>query len=160
MSEHQMDTDDGADVSNVSQVLTFCLGAEEYGIEILEVQEIKGDTVVTRMPNTPPHVPGVTNLRGAVIPIIDLRLKFGLPAPVADRLAVVIIGLVANKTIGFAVDSVIDVLDIPRADIQEPPELVASGERPVVRGIAHVDGRLVALLDLLAVVGGDLAVPA
>jgi purine-binding chemotaxis protein CheW len=72
----------------------------------------------------------------------------------------VIIGLVANKTIGFAVDSVNDVLDIPHAEIQEPPELVASGERPVVRGIAHVDGRLVALLDLLAVVGGDLNPPA
>lgn len=138
------------------QYLIFTLGAEQYAIEILRVQEIKGDTTVAKMPNTLEYVLGVTNLRGAIIPIIDLRLKFGLPCVVSDRLAVVIIGLVGDKTIGFAVDAVIDVLDIAPGHFQPMPELATSGDLTVIRGIAHVGDRLVALLDLDRVAGADL----
>src|SRR3954471_13423947 len=96
---HVMTSDD-AEVSAINQFLTFQLADEQYGLEILRVQEIKGDTTVSRLPNTPAHVLGVTNLRGAIIPIIDLRLKFGLPSTQSGRLPVVIIGLVGDKTVG------------------------------------------------------------
>lgn len=147
---------DGDEQTAVNQYLTFQLADDQYGIEILRVQEIKGDTIVARMPNTPKHVLGVANLRGAIIPIIDLRLKFGLPCAPGEQLAVVIVGLIGDKTVGLAVDAVTDVLDIAPSDIQPTPELGTSIDDAVIRGIAHVGDRLVALLDLDRVAGPDL----
>jgi purine-binding chemotaxis protein CheW len=153
-------TDDVDSVDASTQVLTFDIASQEYGLEILQVQEIKGDTTVTRMPNTPSYVLGVTNLRGAIIPIVDLRRKFGLASDIGERPPVVIVGLVGDKTVGLAVDAVTDVLDLARGTVQTPPEIVATSGRPLVRGIAHVDDRLITLLDLAAVVGPDLISPA
>jgi purine-binding chemotaxis protein CheW len=140
-----------------NQYLTFVLGGEQYGLEILKVQEIKVHTGVTRMPNTPPHVKGVTNLRGAVVPIIDLRTRFSLPELPYDRFTVFIIAIVGTKIVGLVVDSVEDVVDLPPAVIQPTPELAASLGGVYVRGIANIDNRLIAVLDIDRIVSADLA---
>jgi purine-binding chemotaxis protein CheW len=142
---------------DVNQFLTFVLGAEEYGLEILKVQEIKGHSGVTRMPNTPPHVKGVTNLRGAVVPIVDLRTKFALPERPYDKFTVFIIATVGTKIVGLVVDAVEDVVDIVPETIQPTPELANSLGGAYVRGLAQVGERLIALLDIDRIVGADVA---
>lgn len=142
---------------DASQYLTFTLGGEEYGLEILKVQEIKGHSGVTRMPNTPAHVKGVTNLRGAVVPIVDLRTKFALPERAYDKFTVFIIATVGTKIVGLVVDAVEDVVDIPAESIQPTPELAHSLGGAYVRGLAQVGGCLIALLDIDRIVGADVA---
>lgn len=143
------------------QFLTFQLGGQEYGLEILMVQEIKGLSAITRIPNTPPHLKGVTNLRGAVVPIIDLRLRFGIEERPYDHFTVFIIATVGSRVVGLVVDAVEDVIDLPPEAIQPVPELTAQLGGAYVRGIAHVQERLIALLDIPRIVEGDLeAVPA
>ncbi|MEO7818553.1 MAG: chemotaxis protein CheW [Actinomycetota bacterium] len=107
-----------------SQFLTFQLGEELYGVDILRVQEIKGYTTVTKIPNTPPHIKGVLNLRGTIVPIIELRTKFGMPT-IDYTMFTVIVVVVKEKIMGLVVDAVSDVLDIDRKDIQPPPEFGA-----------------------------------
>lgn len=142
------------------QYLTFLLAGEEYAIEILRVQEIKENTPVARMPNTHPHVLGVTNLRGAIIPILDLRRKFGLAAAEGVQPPVVIIVRATEKIVGVIVDAVTDVLDIPADSVQEVPGLVSAIDGSVVSGIAHIDSRLISLLDFDRILGADLNVAA
>ncbi len=142
---------------DANQYLTFTLGGEEYGLEILKVQEIKGHSGVTRMPNTPPHVKGVTNLRGAVVPIVDLRTKFALPEREYDKFTVFIIATVGTKIVGLVVDAVEDVVDIPAESVQPTPELATSLGGAYVRGLAQVGERLIALLDIDRSVGADVA---
>ena len=142
---------------DANQYLTFSLGGEEYGLEILKVQEIKGHSGVTRMPNTPPHVKGVTNLRGAVVPIVDLRTKFALPERPYDKFTVFIIATVGTKIVGLVVDAVEDVVDIQPEAVQPTPELANSLGGAYVRGLAQVGERLIALLDIDRIVGADLA---
>jgi purine-binding chemotaxis protein CheW len=148
------DLDEGVDAN---QYLTFVLGGEEYGLEILKVQEIKGHSSVTRMPNTPPHVKGVTNLRGAVVPIVDLRTKFALPEREYDKFTVFIIVTVGTKIVGLVVDAVEDVVDIAPEAIQPTPELAMSLGGAYVRGLAQVGDRLIALLEIERIVGADVA---
>ncbi len=148
------DLDEGVDAN---QYLTFVLGGEEYGLEILKVQEIKGHSGVTRMPNTPAHVKGVTNLRGAVVPIVDLRTKFALPEREYDKFTVFIIVTVGTKIVGLVVDAVEDVVDIPPESVQPTPELAMSLGGAYVRGLAQVGERLIALLEIERIVGADIA---
>ena len=143
--------------SDANQYLTFQLGDQEYGLEILAVQEIKGLSAITKMPNTPVHVKGVTNLRGAVVPILDLRGRFGLAERAYDRFTVFIIANVGSKVVGLVVDAVEDVIDLAPDAIQPTPELASALGGAYVRGIAHVGERLVALLDIEKIVSGDLA---
>src|SRR2546422_6501328 len=96
------------------QYLTFRLGAEEYGVEILKVQEIKSYSPITPVPNTPRAVKGVMNLRGRIIPVVDLRLKFGMPETEYNRFAVVIVVAISSKVVGLLADGVTDVLTLDR----------------------------------------------
>ena len=108
------------------QFLTFMLAGEEYGVDILRVQEIKGLAGVTQIPNTPDYVLGVINLRGTVIPVVDLRLRFGMAALEYSKLTVVIVMLVrtedSERTIGFVVDTVSDVYNILPDAVRESPD--------------------------------------
>jgi purine-binding chemotaxis protein CheW len=140
-----------------SQYLSFRLGEEEYGIEILRVQEIKGYSSITRIPNTPSHIKGVINLRGAVVPVVDLRTKFSMASIEYTKFTVIILVAVASKTMGLVVDAVSDVLDLKGADIQPPPDLGAGVDTRFMRGMATVNGRLVALIDIERLLGEDLA---
>ena len=108
-----------------SQYLTFTLGEEEYGLEILKVQEIKGYSPITPIPNTPPYIKGVMNLRGTVIPVVDLRSKLSMAAAEYNQFTVIIVVTVGAKVMGLIVDAVSDVLNIPKEHIQATPDFGA-----------------------------------
>ena len=131
-----------------SQFLTFQLGDELYGVDILHVQEIKGYTPITKIPNAPAYVTGVLNLRGTIIPIVNLRTRFGLPTIDRTSLTVIIVMVVRDKVMGLVVDSVSDVLNIDKKDIQLPPQFGAKVDVGFMNGIGKSNDKLVALLDM------------
>lgn len=139
------------------QYLTFTLGQEEYGIEILKVQEIKGYSAITPVPNTPVHVRGVMNLRGTIIPVVDLRAKLGMAEASCTPFTVIVVVKVGPKTMGLVVDAVSDVLNIPTADIQETPDFGAEVDARFISGMAKAGDRLVVLLDIERVLAGETA---
>lgn len=133
------------------QILTFTLGTEEYGLDILDVQEIKGLTAISGIPNTPDHVRGVINLRGTIVPIIALRARFGLPPAPTTPFSVIIVVRVEGRTTGLLVDGVSDVLTLDQKDVDLPPDLGRDVDLRFVRGIARASDRLVTLLDVARV---------
>jgi purine-binding chemotaxis protein CheW len=145
----------GESTEATSQYLTFALGQEEYGIDILRVQEIKGFSAVTPIPNSPAYVKGVMNLRGTVVPIFDLRLKFGMESQAYDRFTVIVVVNVGERIVGLVVDAVSDVLDIGNDSIEPAPDLGASIDTSVLQGIARNQDRLISLLAIDQVVGTD-----
>jgi purine-binding chemotaxis protein CheW len=138
-----------------AQYLTFALGDEEYGVEILKVQEIRGYAPITPIPNTPPHVMGVMNLRGAIVPVVDLRRTLGMPATDYTPFTVIVVVTVGTRAMGLIVDAVSDVLDVGRAEMQATPDFGTQVDARFVRGLARVGGKLVILLDIDRVLGGD-----
>ncbi len=129
------------------EFLTFTLGSEEYGVEILKVQEIRGYDTVTRLPDAPDYIKGVINLRGTIVPVIDMRLKFHLVAEYT-ALTVMIVLNVGNRVIGMVVDSVSDVVRLGGAQIRAVPELGATIDRKFLTGIGTLDERMLILLDI------------
>ena len=130
------------------QFLAFRLGDEEYGLEILRVQEIKGYSKITPLPNTPPEIKGVMNLRGAVVPIIDLRARLGLVEAEYTVFTVIIVVTVGTKVVGLVVDAVSDVLDVDSKVVSPPPDLGAGVDVSFLTGIARTGERLVSLLNV------------
>jgi purine-binding chemotaxis protein CheW len=139
------------------QFLTFTLQNEEYGIEILKVQEIKGFSKITPIPNAPPFVRGVMNLRGTVVPIIDLRARFSMNDKDYDQFTVTIVANVGTRVVGLVVDTVSDVLNIPSEAIAAPPELASSSETSCITGMGKLGDRIVMLLDIARLVGAETA---
>ncbi|MFN0073615.1 MAG: chemotaxis protein CheW [Chloroflexota bacterium] len=131
-----------------SQFLTFQLGDELYGVDILRVQELKGYTAVTKIPNTPNYIKGVMNLRGTIVPIVELRTTFGMATVDYTLLSVIVVVVVRDRIIGLVVDSVSDVLNIGAKDIQAPPEFGAKVDVSFLSGIAKCGDKLVALLNI------------
>lgn len=138
-----------------AQYLTFTLGEEEYGVEILRVQEIKGYSSVTPIPNSPAWVKGVINLRGTVVPVFDMRQKFRMEAREYDRFTVIVVVNVGTRVVGLIVDSVSDVLDFDVDAIEPAPDLGAMVDTTTIQGIARNGDRLVTLLDIDRVVDND-----
>ncbi|HEX3743920.1 MAG TPA: chemotaxis protein CheW [Bryobacteraceae bacterium] len=141
--------------ADLQQYLSFALGDEQYGIEILRVQEIKGYSGITPIPNTPAHIRGVMNLRGTVIPVVDLRARFNLETRAYDKFTVIIVVTVGARIIGLVVDAVSDVLDISRTDIRPAPELGHRQDMHFISGMVHVGERLVVLLDIATLLAED-----
>jgi purine-binding chemotaxis protein CheW len=140
------------------QYLTFRLGDEEYGVEILKVQEIRGYSAITPIPNTPSYIKGVMNLRGTIVPVLDLRAKFGMSETEYTPFTVIIVVTVGRKVMGLVVDAVSDVLNIPREDVQPTPDFGAQVDARYLDGMAKAGDKLVVLLDIDRVLGaGDLA---
>ena len=137
------------------QFLTFNLAEEYYGVDILKVQEIKGYTNVTKIPNTPDYLKGVLNLRGTIVPIVDLRMKFGMGVTEPTSFTVVVVVNVRNRVMGFLVDAVSDVLDLNAKDIQPPPQLGNTVDISFVAGIGNSNDHLVTLLDIDRVLTDD-----
>jgi purine-binding chemotaxis protein CheW len=152
MKERASPGNPGGLSDGVGQYLTFTLGQEEYGIEILVVQEIRGYAAVTPVPNTPRHVRGVMNLRGTIIPVIDLRRLFGLAEVEYSRFNVIVVVTVGSKVMGVLVDAVSDVLTLPPENIQ-PPDFGEAGGG-AVSGLAQAGDKVVLLLDIDRVLGG------
>ncbi len=136
-----------------AEFLSFRLGTEEYGIDILKVQEIRGYDAVTRIANTPEFLKGVINLRGTIVPIIDLRIKFGLGNPVYDEFTVVIILNVASRIVGVVVDSVSDVLTLTDEQMRPAPEFSAALDTQYVTGLGAIDDRMLILVDIEKLIG-------
>ena len=130
------------------EYLTFALGEEEYGVEILKVQEIRGYDTVTRLPDAPDYIKGVINLRGTIVPVIDMRLKFRLARVEYNALTVMIVLNIANRVVGMVVDSVSDVVRLSGEQIRAVPEIAATIERQFLTGIGTMDERMLILLDI------------
>ena len=145
-------TQSGAENTDSSAVsgefLSFTLGHEEYGIDILKVQEIRGYDAVTTLANTPDFIKGVINLRGIIVPIIDMRIKFNLGHPEYNELTVVIILNVANRVVGIVVDGVSDVITLNSEQIKSAPEFGSTLDSKYVTGIGTVDQRMLILVDI------------
>jgi purine-binding chemotaxis protein CheW len=142
------------------QVLTFVLGNETYGVDILRVQEIRGWSAVTKIPHAPPHVLGVLNLRGSIVPIVDLRMRFSLDRAEYTTVTVIIvvsvISAAGRRDFGVVVDGVSDVVDVNTAEVKAAPELGAKGATDYIRGLVPVSERMVVLLDIDRLIGSDL----
>lgn len=134
--------------TEILQLVTFHLGEEEFGIDILKVQEIIRLLTITKVPNAPHFVEGVINLRGRVIPILDLRKRFNLKIKENDKNTRIIVVIINGMTVGFIVDSVSEVLRIPKETVEPAPPVVAGVESEYIKGVGKLDDRLLILLDL------------
>lgn len=133
---------------SAGEYLTFRLGNEEYGIDILKVQEIRGYDAVTAIANAPGFIKGIINLRGTIVPIIDLRIKFAVGEATYDQFTVVIILNVAARVVGIVVDSVSDVLTLQEAQVKPAPEFSATLGTKYIMGLGTVDDRMLILVDI------------
>ncbi|MCX4193870.1 chemotaxis protein CheW [Methylophaga sp. OBS1] len=135
----------------IPQYMTFELNQEHYGVDILRVQEIKGWTRVTPIPNTPTHLCGVLNLRGAIVPIVDLRLLFDMPFEPYTKTTVVIVLNVqgyTRRTVGIVVDAVSDAHNVKQEDIKSAPDFGEQLNTGFISGMTHIGDNMVTLLDI------------
>ena len=130
------------------EILVFVLGKEEYGVDILKVQEIRGYEKVTPIPAAPAYLKGVVNLRGIIVPVIDLRVKFGMAEPKYDSFTVVIILRVAGRVIGMVVDGVSDVVGLAPNEVKPAPQLGSLVDSSYLAGLAVQNERMILLLDI------------
>lgn len=131
-----------------NEFLAFTLGKEEYGIDILRVQEIRGYEPVTRIANAPDFIKGVVNLRGIIVPIVDMRIKFNLGEPTYDQFTVVIILNIAGRVMGMVVDSVSDVTTLSPEQIKAAPEMGTTFDTDYLIGLGTLDERMLILVDI------------
>ncbi|OGP15051.1 MAG: chemotaxis protein CheW [Deltaproteobacteria bacterium GWA2_54_12] len=143
-----MDLKKDFDSKELLQLVTFRLGNEEFSLDILRVQEIIRHMELTRVPRTPDFVDGVINLRGRVIPVLDLRKRFGLPSDEKTNETRIIVVDVDNKTVGLKVDAVSEVLRLPADTVEPAPAIVTGAESDYIKGVGKLDGRLLILLDV------------
>jgi len=165
MMETSFTTPGTTTTAHPQEFLTFRLGAEEYGIDILKVQEIRGYDQVTRIANAPAFIKGVVNLRGVIVPIVDLRLKFNLGEAKYDAFTVVIVLNVLGRVVGVVVDSVSDVLELSAAEIKPAPEFSSLLDAGYITGLGTIksgdengESRMLILVDIERLMGGaDMA---
>jgi purine-binding chemotaxis protein CheW len=142
------------------QVLTFVLGSETYGVDILRVQEIRGWSAVTKIPNSAPHVLGVLNLRGSIVPVVDLRKRFSLEQAEYTAVTVIIVlsvrGQAGRRDFGVVVDGVSDVVDVKASEVRPTPDLGCRAATDHIRGLVPVNERMVVLLDLDRLIGAEM----
>lgn len=138
------------------QFLTFTIGDEEYGVDIMSVREVKGWTETTRLPNRPEHVRGVLNLRGVIIPIIDLRARFGAGLTKATEKHVIVILAVGQRIVGILVDTVSDILTISSNEIKPAPSSETKVAEQFVHGLIALESRMVVLLDMEKLLSTDI----
>ena len=140
---------------DVLQLVTFSIGSEEFGVDILKVMEIIRTMEITKVPKAPDFVEGVINLRGSVIPILDLRRRFGLEIKTGDIETRIIVIEVSGMTVGFVVDSVSKVLRIPVKTVEPAPPVVAGVDSDYISGVGKLSDRLLILLDLDKLLSAD-----
>ena len=143
-----VDVSSAASATTAMEVLAFTLGQEEYGIDIQKVQELRGYDTVTRIANAPEHIKGVVNLRGIIVPIIDMRIKFNLGKPTYDQFTVVIILNLASRVMGMVVDSVSDVITLSPQQIKPAPEMGSVLDTGYLIGLGTIDARMLILVDI------------
>ncbi len=155
--EHALHGAPGSHTAAAGEYLTFRLGGEEYGIDILRVQEIRSYEPPTRIANAPGFIKGVVNLRGVIVPIIDLRLKLGCDSAEYNTFTVVVVLNVRGRVVGAVVDSVSDVLELGRDDIKPSPELNSAIDAAFITGIGTIKNgdaeRMLILMDIEGLMG-------
>jgi len=137
-----------APAAKALEFLAFTLGQEEYGVDIQKVQELRGYDTVTRIANAPEHIKGVVNLRGIIVPIVDMRIKFNLGTPSYDQFTVVIILNIASRVMGMVVDSVSDVITLNPEQVRPAPEMGALLDTEYLIGLGTLDERMLILVDI------------
>lgn len=137
-----------------TQFLTFTLGDEEYAVDVLRVQEIKGYSAVTPIPTAPHFIRGVMNLRGTVVPVVGLRETFGMPPIAYDKFSVIVVLTVGTRVIGLLVDAVADVVDLETGQIEMPPELGDRVDTSYITGIARAGEKFIIVLSIEKIVSG------
>jgi purine-binding chemotaxis protein CheW len=147
MSQTTQDGKPGADGAG-QEFLAFRLGKEEYGIDILKVQEIRGYETVTRVASAPEFVKGVINLRGTIVPIVDMRIKLKLGEPTYDQFTVVIILNIQGRVVGIVVDSVSDVITLAQDEVKPAPDMGAGLNSNYLIGLGTLDERMLILIDI------------
>ncbi|MBN2158587.1 MAG: purine-binding chemotaxis protein CheW [Spirochaetes bacterium] len=135
-------------VKDQKQFVTFVISNENYGVPVLKVQEIIGMTEIVHVPNCPDFMKGVINLRGSVVPVIDMRKRFNMEERQYDMFTVIIIVEVRDMLVGMIVDSVSDVVDMPAADIQKTPNFTVKIDTDFINGIGQIGEKLVIILDI------------
>lgn len=145
-----MNMDTGSGTGTRLQFITFRTGEQEFGADIMTIREIRGWTQTTPLPHAPQHVRGVINLRGVVLPVVDLRARLGRGQTEASSKHVIIVVQCAERTMGLLVDAVSDILTVSSSEIQPPPELASDGGSSFATGIAVLDDRMVTILDMAA----------
>ena len=148
MAEVETTKEDKKETSEILQLVGFKIGMEEFGINILAVQEIIKIIDITKVPNASEYIEGVINLRGRIIPIVHLRKRLGMPIIEMDKNTRIIVVEISGKTIGFIVDEVQEVLRISTDITEKPPELVSGVDSDYITAVAKLDERLLILLDL------------
>ena len=144
----KMENMDEISATGAREYLTFRLGQEEYGIDILKVQEIRGYEPPTRVANAPDFIKGVVNLRGTIVPIVDMRLKFNCAKADYDSFTVVIILNLRNRIVGIVVDSVSDVMELPPEALKPAPDIESVIDSGAVMGLGSLGDRMLILLDI------------
>lgn len=139
----------------VVQVVSFRLGGEEYGVDIAQVQEIIRMVVITHVPRAPHFMEGVINLRGQLIPIIDLRTRFGMPRQNSTKSTRIVVTEIGTKRVGIVVDSVSEVLNMPIENVEDAPEMIAGVGTEYIQGVGKLNDRLIIMLDLTMVMTSD-----
>ncbi|WP_414691395.1 chemotaxis protein CheW [Noviherbaspirillum sp.] len=139
---------ESADSASAREFLAFTLGKEEYGIHILKVQELRGYEEPTRIANAPEFIKGVVNLRGIIVPIVDMRIKFNLGTPTYDQFTVVIILNINGRVVGMVVDSVSDVITLAPEQIKPAPEMGTALNTDYLIGLGTIDQRMLILVDI------------
>jgi purine-binding chemotaxis protein CheW len=137
-----------APITSNNEFLTFTLGSEEYGIDILKVQEIRGYDAVTTIAGAPEFIKGVINLRGTIVPIVDMRIKFRLGQPEYNQFTVVIILNIGDRVVGMVVDGVSDVITLTQDQIRPAPDFGATIDTRYLLGLGTVDERMIILVDI------------
>lgn len=150
MNELENEAPTVADVEE-TELLSFLVGGQDYSVDIMSVREIRSGTSATSLPHSPGYVRGVINLRGTVLPIIDLAKRLGMETDAEEGRNVIIVVAVGDRTFGLQVDAVSDILAIPEQEMQPPPEMRADIERNFVSALTIVEGRMIRVLDLDAV---------
>ncbi|TCJ17147.1 chemotaxis protein CheW [Parasulfuritortus cantonensis] len=143
-----MDNSSDGSIVSSGEFLTFTLGREEYGIDILKVQEIRGYETPTRIANAPAFIKGVINLRGVIVPIVDLRIKFNLGEPTYDQFTVVIILNIGKRVVGIVVDGVSDVIQLSPGNLRPAPEFGSALDTRYILGLGTLDERMIIVVDI------------
>ena len=149
MSEH------GTATGDLLQLVSFVIENEEFGIDILKVQEIIRPVKITRVPNAPAFVEGVINLRGRIVPVVDLRKRFGLPERAQDPHTRIIVVELVDKVVGFMMDAVKEVIRVDRSVIEPPPDLAIGIDTHYIKGVVRLEDRLLILLELEEMLSAD-----
>ena len=145
---HWESGDSARNAASPSQFVSFAIGDDQYGVDIMSVREIKGWSEITRLPRQPDYVRGVINLRGVIVPIIDLRCRFGQGVTEATPLHIVMVVQVGLRPVGLLVDSVLDIVTLEQVQIQPVPRMARGSRVDFLSGLAVLDGVMIALIDL------------